>query len=47
MQSRLDFAIIAVENSRRGDESMTYVIKVNGKTSGFEPGDESEHLALP
>ena len=23
------------------------VIKVNGKTSGFEPGDESEHLVLP
>ena len=23
------------------------LIKVNGKTSGFEPGDESEHLALP
>ena len=22
-------------------------IKVNGKTSGFEPGDESEHLILP
>lgn len=23
------------------------IIKVNGKTSGFEPGDESEHLVLP
>ena len=22
-------------------------IKVNGKTSGFEPGDESEHLIPP
>lgn len=23
------------------------LIKVNGKPSGFEPGDESEHLILP
>ena len=23
------------------------VIKVNGKTSGLEPGDESEHLVPP
>ena len=22
-------------------------IKVNGKTSGFEPGDEREHIVLP
>ena len=24
-----------------------YFIKVSGKTSGLEPGDESEHLILP
>ena len=30
-----------------GDSLVSEVIKVNGKTSGFEPGDESEHLILP
>lgn len=30
-----------------GDSMASEVIKVNGKTSGLEPGDESEHLVPP
>lgn len=35
------------QNPHKQVVKLLAVIKVNGKTSGLEPGDESEHLIPP
>ena len=46
-QRRIFAALAPVGKTTEGMRIKTWVIKVNGKTSGFEPGDESEHLIPP